>query len=537
MSTVCYELSEKSRTELMEKFPPKYSKPYGDHITLDVGGTDEMVPASPKKVEVLGIADDGNGLEAMIVRVDGSLARPSDGKIFHCTWSLEPDKTASIDLDILTPKDERKEKPYRPVHSNGLVSQLISPDGSMLTPPNPNWTIKMFDEPITIQTHATVQYKEPEKKKIAVFAKEFDKALMDDSQSFADFIERCHKDGTLAQFLPEVEKLWSMEEKKEFHPEGNSGNHTLCVLRALEKPNPQILQAIGLDADEKPSPRLKLAMLLHDIGKVYVNQELVKAKNINSKKLVAADETGTIIGYPSKKDKTVFIDFEDKPLGTLNPETNEIVDNNGNIIAKAVKDERPAYYDHEHTGMNPAYHICRRLNRSAEETNFAVFICSYHMLFKNFPEKTEDGVSNPQVTNPQKILELSQKIPENYVADWYKAGYADAMGRIATPEQHRKAAEFFVSGIRRFKEVLRLSDQFITFLQKAYNRPDISLSTLNPADKTLSQPTKFFTQFCKDLKSADSILTDGEKVLKDSCTKTSTEIAKRAMYAKNNTKE
>lgn len=157
MSTICYELEPKTRNMLMAMFPPQYPKIYADHITLKMGGINSTTPARPEKVEVIGRADDGNGLEALIVKVNDELKRP-DGKIFHITWSLRPDKMASADLDIMAKPGKAKEKPYKPMHSNGLVSQLIDEYGNIKNSPNPKWKITLFEQPIPIETKPMVQY-------------------------------------------------------------------------------------------------------------------------------------------------------------------------------------------------------------------------------------------------------------------------------------------------------------------------------------------------------------------------------------------
>ena len=47
----------------------------------------------PRDVDatIVGHADDGDSLEAMVVRIDGCTDRP-DGSVFHITWSLDKSK-------------------------------------------------------------------------------------------------------------------------------------------------------------------------------------------------------------------------------------------------------------------------------------------------------------------------------------------------------------------------------------------------------------------------------------------------------------
>lgn len=87
----CYGLAPAEIKRLRTLFPPRYPKPYGDHITVrynvPLQGT-ELPPDA--KIEVIGRADDGNGIEALIVTVNGQRYQP-DGRPFHITWSLDPE--------------------------------------------------------------------------------------------------------------------------------------------------------------------------------------------------------------------------------------------------------------------------------------------------------------------------------------------------------------------------------------------------------------------------------------------------------------
>lgn len=76
---------------------------------------------------------------------------------------------------------------------------------------------------------------------------------------FYRFIEVAREIGALAVILPEVEKLWSSPEMLQIHPEGNTGDHVLTALKA----NPNV------------SPKIKFAILLHDIGKIATPVEFL----------------------------------------------------------------------------------------------------------------------------------------------------------------------------------------------------------------------------------------------------------------------
>lgn len=101
---IAYELDKKSRQILAATFPPKYADFIGHHITLRMAKkNDAKLPSMPKSIRVVGYADDGDGLEALVVEVNGKTIRP-DGQVYHITWSLD------------------KSKGRKPVQSKGLIS-------------------------------------------------------------------------------------------------------------------------------------------------------------------------------------------------------------------------------------------------------------------------------------------------------------------------------------------------------------------------------------------------------------------------------
>jgi len=87
-------------------FPPKYDDFIGHHVTVQFGvpKTAEK-PDVPERIRVLGYVEDREGLEALIVCVNGSTKR-DDGKTYHITWSLDRDKFSPKDSNDLI---ERKE--------------------------------------------------------------------------------------------------------------------------------------------------------------------------------------------------------------------------------------------------------------------------------------------------------------------------------------------------------------------------------------------------------------------------------------------
>lgn len=49
---------------------------------------DAPLPEQPKEINVIGYVDDGKGLQALLVEIDGKVDRP-DGKTYHITLSLD----------------------------------------------------------------------------------------------------------------------------------------------------------------------------------------------------------------------------------------------------------------------------------------------------------------------------------------------------------------------------------------------------------------------------------------------------------------
>jgi hypothetical protein len=80
------------REALLAQFPPRYLQVVAHHVTLKFGDQEAQAPAEVA-AQIVGEADDGGGVQAMVVAIDGSPARP-DGGTFHITWSLTPGREA-----------------------------------------------------------------------------------------------------------------------------------------------------------------------------------------------------------------------------------------------------------------------------------------------------------------------------------------------------------------------------------------------------------------------------------------------------------
>lgn len=117
-----YELTKESRERLREAFPPKYPEMLGHHITEEFGVKDpQKIPEQPGEIKVIGYVDEGNGLEGLLVSIDGNTRRP-DGSLYHITWSID------------------RSKGYKPFHTNKYIKNAVP----LTSPININASPKFF---------------------------------------------------------------------------------------------------------------------------------------------------------------------------------------------------------------------------------------------------------------------------------------------------------------------------------------------------------------------------------------------------------
>jgi hypothetical protein len=69
------------------------------HVTLKTDAEDEPLPPEVE-ARLVGRADDGKGVEALIVAIDGTTDRP-DGSTYHITCSLGEGRRARESNDVL----------------------------------------------------------------------------------------------------------------------------------------------------------------------------------------------------------------------------------------------------------------------------------------------------------------------------------------------------------------------------------------------------------------------------------------------------
>jgi len=103
-------LSEKSRTEILKKFPPKFPKVIAHHITYQFGVSENKIPEQPSAAQVVGYAE-AAGLQVLVVTINNSTVRPDGGK-YHITLSLDPASRKPKDSnDVLEKQGWQKVSP------------------------------------------------------------------------------------------------------------------------------------------------------------------------------------------------------------------------------------------------------------------------------------------------------------------------------------------------------------------------------------------------------------------------------------------
>jgi hypothetical protein len=95
-----WKLDRAERDELLERFPAVYAHVVADHVTLAARAAPDAPLPEETAGEIVGRADDGEGVEAMVVAISGTTDRPGGGT-FHITWSLGAGRTAKESNDVL----------------------------------------------------------------------------------------------------------------------------------------------------------------------------------------------------------------------------------------------------------------------------------------------------------------------------------------------------------------------------------------------------------------------------------------------------
>ena len=95
-------LHPEDRDKLLAAFPPAYPKVIAHHVTLKAGAGVRPDYPLPRDTQgfVVGAADDGAGVQALVVEIGGTTRRP-DGSTYHITWSLAAGREAVESNDAI----------------------------------------------------------------------------------------------------------------------------------------------------------------------------------------------------------------------------------------------------------------------------------------------------------------------------------------------------------------------------------------------------------------------------------------------------
>jgi hypothetical protein len=95
-----WKLDRAQRDELLRSFPAVYPIAVADHVTLAVRAANDAALPEETAGEIVGRADDGEGVEAMVVAISGTTDRPGGGT-YHITWSLAAGRAARESNDVI----------------------------------------------------------------------------------------------------------------------------------------------------------------------------------------------------------------------------------------------------------------------------------------------------------------------------------------------------------------------------------------------------------------------------------------------------
>lgn len=93
MSYVGWKLPEADRQRLLALVAPAYPNVRAHHVTLAFGVRRGYPLPGETAGRIVGVADDGSGVQALVVEIGGTTRRP-DGSTYHITWSLAPGRAA-----------------------------------------------------------------------------------------------------------------------------------------------------------------------------------------------------------------------------------------------------------------------------------------------------------------------------------------------------------------------------------------------------------------------------------------------------------
>jgi len=97
---VGWKVESDSRARWLEAVPPRYGNVVADHVTLAANVASNTPVPDNVAAQAIGHVDDGRGVEALVVAINGETDRPGGGT-YHITWSLGPGRKAVESNDAI----------------------------------------------------------------------------------------------------------------------------------------------------------------------------------------------------------------------------------------------------------------------------------------------------------------------------------------------------------------------------------------------------------------------------------------------------
>ncbi len=157
MAYAGYKLTDEGRERLLSIITPKYQEVIAHHVTHTYVPNvlfklnPDQVPAIPEAhtIRIMGIIDDGRGLQTLITEVNGTTVR-GDGGFFHLTYSLDPEKPIPEAFTSQHPYPNESDvvEHYKPKYSNTLIEKCMQPNGRVKAAPP--YRVELFKSPIEV---------------------------------------------------------------------------------------------------------------------------------------------------------------------------------------------------------------------------------------------------------------------------------------------------------------------------------------------------------------------------------------------------
>ncbi|WP_424133990.1 hypothetical protein [Roseomonas chloroacetimidivorans] len=93
-------LPQEERAPLLALVPPRYERVVAHHVTLKPGVQKDHPLPRETEGAVVGLADDGKGVQALVVEIGGTTNRPG-GSTYHITWSLGKSRKPVESNDVI----------------------------------------------------------------------------------------------------------------------------------------------------------------------------------------------------------------------------------------------------------------------------------------------------------------------------------------------------------------------------------------------------------------------------------------------------